>query len=127
MKKFGKRVLIFVGILGVLYAAYMIFMMPSGYVNKIDVVNGYIANLDNADICEKHFNEETQNHCDSITNLFEGKEVIITNTVVDGDNIILSVTVDGIAMEFEVSFVAVTVTGVKSVFNKIYYYIDFMI
>ena len=127
MKKLGKRLLIFVGFLGVLYAAYMVFMMPSGYVNKTDVVNGYITNLSSADVCEKHFNEETQEHCESMTGLLKDHVVVVNSAVVNGDNITLSLTVDGTTMVFDVSFVAVEVTGVKSFFNKTYYYIDFMI
>lgn len=127
MKKFGKRVLIFIGFLGVLYASYMIFMMPAGYVNQTDVVNGYITNLKSTDVCEKHFNEETQDHCASMTNLLKDHVVVVTSIVASGDDMIVSLTVDGVIMQFKVSFVAVPVTGVKSVFNKTYYYIDFMI
>ncbi len=127
MKKFGKRLLIFIGFLGVLYAAYMIFMMPGGYVNKVDAVNGYITNLSAEDVCEKHFNEETQAHCASMTGLLKDHVVVVTSTTVSGDNVTLALTVDGVPMEFDVSFVAVEVTGVKSFFNKTYYLIDFMI
>lgn len=127
MKKFGKRVLIFIGIIGVIYAAYMIFVMPAGYINEADVVNGYITNLNSADVCEKHYNEETQDHCDSMTTLLKDHIVVVTGTSANGDLITLSITVDGVAMEFDVSFVEVEVTGVKSVFNKTYYLIDFMI
>ena len=127
MKKFGKRLLILLGFVGVLYAAYMVFMMPSGYVNKADVVNGYITNLNSADVCEKHFNEETQDHCDSMTTLLKDHVVVVNSAVANGENITLSLTVDGTTMQFEVSFVAVPVTGLKSFLNKTYYYIDFMI
>ena len=127
MKKFGKRLLILLGFVGVLYAAYMVFMMPSGYVNKADVVNGYITNLNSADVCEKHFNEETQDHCDSMTTLLKDHVVVVNSAVANGEKITLSLTVDGTTMQFEVSFVAVPVTGLKSFLNKTYYYIDFMI
>ena len=127
MKKFGKRFLILLGFVGVLYAAYMVFMMPSGYVNKADVVNGYITNLNSADVCEKHFNEETQDHCDSMTTLLKDHVVVVNSAVANGEKITLSLTVDGTTMQFEVSFVTVPVTGLKSFFNKTYYYIDFMI
>ena len=105
----------------------MIFVMPAGYVNKTDVVNGYINNLNSIDVCEEHFNEETQNHCTSMTNLLKDHVVVVTDQQVVGDTIVVSLTVDGIVMTFEVSFVAVEVTGVKRFFNKVYYYIDFMI
>lgn len=105
----------------------MIFVIPAGYVSKTDVVNGYITNLNSADVCEKHFNEETQDHCASMTGLLKDHVVLVTSQAIVGETIIVSLTVDGIAMTFEVSFVAVEVTGVKSFFNKTYYYIDFMI
>ena len=88
MKKFGKRLLIFLGFVEVLYGAYMVFMMPSGYVNKTDVVNGYITNLSSEDVCEKHFNEETQDHCDSMTTLLKDHVVVVNSAVVNGDKII---------------------------------------
>lgn len=127
MKKFGKRVLIFVGFLGILYAAYMVFMIPSGYVSKVDLVNGYISNLDSSDVCEKHFNLETETHCESMITLLKDHEVEVTSVAGSGENIILTLTLDGSEIYFEVSFIEVEVTGVKSVFNKIYYLIDFMI
>lgn len=127
MKKFGKRLLIFIGFLGVLYVCYMVFMMPSGFVNKTDVVNSYITNLSTADVCEKHFNEETQAHCESMTGQLKDHVVVVSSIAASGDNLILTITVDGTIMVFEVSFVAVEVTGVKGFFNKTYYYIDFMI
>ena len=94
-----KRVLIFIGILGILYAAYMIFFMPSGYIAEADVVNGYIANLSSEDVCEKHFNTETQDHCESMTGLLEGHTVVVTDTTANGDDITLTITVDGVEME----------------------------
>ena len=127
MKKFGKRLLIVIGFLGVLYVAYMVFMMPSGFVNKTDVVNSYISNLSSADVCEQHFNEETQDHCASMTGQLKDHVVVVTSIAASGDNLILTITVDGTVMVFEVSFVVVEVTGLKSFFNKTYYYIDFMI
>ena len=127
MKKLGKRLLIFIGILGVLYAAYMIFMMPSGFVDKNALVNSYIDNLSASDVCEEHFNEETAGHCAALTGLMKDHTVVVVNTTTSGDNLIVYLTVDGSEINFVVSFIEVPVTGLKSFFNKTYYYIDFMI
>ncbi len=127
MKKFGKRVLIFVGIIGVLYAVYMLMVMPGGYVDKNDLVNGYVDNLNSSDVCLDHFNEETQGHCAAMTELLKDHTVVVTSTVTSGDTLIVYLTVDGSEVDFVVSFVEVEVTGIKSVFNKTYILIDFMI
>ena len=127
MKKIGKIFLIIVIVGAVLYGAFMVFVNPGGFVDKSTLTNSYIDNLTKTGVCADHFNEETQAHCDSMTDLLKGHTVVVVSAIVSGENINLTITVDSAEMSFVVSFVEVEVTGLKSTFNKTYFLIDFMI
>ena len=124
MKKLGKRLLIVVIIVGVLYGAYMLFVMPAGYTDKDQLATDFFTNINDANACDTYFSSETASYCESFTALFEGETVGVSRTVTSGSTIIATVTVGTNSEEFTVSFITKEVTGMKSFFNKEYYYID---
>lgn len=124
MKKLGKRLLIVLIIAGVLYGAYMLFVMPAGYTDRGQLASDFFTNMNDADACETYFGTETRSYCSSFVDLFSGETVTVKRTVNSGNNIIATIAVGSTEEEFVVSFVSEEVTGIKRFFNSSYYYID---
>ena len=124
MKKLGKIVLILAIVGGLVYAGILVFVNPAGFVNKEDLTKSYITNIATTDVCETHFNTETQSACEIFKDSLSGHTVSVVSTTVSGENVVLVLDIDGTQGTFTVLFVEEEVTGLKGILNKYYYYID---
>lgn len=102
----------------------MLFVMPSGYTDKDQLVTDFFTNMDSSDACETYFGDETRSYCDTFVQLFDGETVTVKRTVTSGSTIIATIEVGSNEEEFIVTFVSKDVTNYKRFFNSSYYYID---
>ncbi len=121
MKKLGKRLGIVAIIAVVLYAAWMIFVNPTGYTDKTDLARDYFTNMDSSTACSTYFTTETADFCADFASLFDGEDVTVTKVVARSSVVVVTIDVNGNEEDFEVSFVSEPVTGVKHFFNSVYY------
>lgn len=126
LHKLGKLLIIIVIIGGLGYIAFLVFMNPSGFTNKEDLIKGYFNNISSESACEDHFNSETLNFCDNFQNLIETRTIEITDLLQNGDNYKATVLIDDVEIEFIITFIEIEVTGLKSFLNTTYYEIDFI-
>ena len=87
-------------------------------------INSYFTNIESETVCGEHFNSETEDFCLNFTNLIDEKTLEVTNLTKNGEDYTITVSVDDVDIEFDVTFVEIEVTGVKSFLNKTYYEID---
>ena len=111
-------------IAGIGYGVYYVFMIPGGFTDKEELVSSYFDNIQSESLCVDHFNTETEDFCTNFQAVIEDKTLEITDLTKSGDNYLVTITVDTEEMEFEVSFIEIEVTGLKSFMNSTYYYID---
>jgi len=114
-------------IAGVGYAVYFVFIIPAGFTDKEELINSYFTNIQSESLCEDHFNPETEDFCLNLQILIENRTLVVTTLTKDGDNYLATVSVDGVDNIFEISFIEVEVTGLKSFMNSTYYLIDLII
>jgi hypothetical protein len=124
MKKLGKRLLIVLIIVAVLYGGYMIFINPSGYTDKEKLATDFFENIDNANACTTYFAEETTDYCESFVALFDGETITVEDTRSTSSGVTVTISIDGNEDDFLVTFIAEVVTVIKVFFNSRYYYID---
>ena len=122
--KLRNLLFIVIIIAGVGYAAYYVFMVPGGFTDKEELVNSYFENIQSDTLCEDHFNTETEDYCLSFQLLIEDKTIEVTTLTKSGDNYLVTVLVANEEMQFDVSFIEIEVTGLKSFMNSTYYSID---
>ena len=122
--KLRKIFIILIILAGLGYSVYFIFIIPAGFNDKETLVESYFENIRSSDVCDEHFNSESEVYCLGFTDLMDGKTLVISDLGPNGDNLTLNIVVDDVDMEFTVSFVEIEVSGVKSFMNKTYYLID---
>ena len=127
LKKLRKLLIIFVVLGGLGYIAFLVFVNPSGFTDKEELVNSYFDNIQSSDVCDEHFNPETVDFCTSFKTLLDGRTLEITDLSKNGDQYELTILIDSVETEFIVSFIEIPVTGLKSFMNGTYYKIDFII
>lgn len=126
-KKLGKLLIILVGVGGVGYVAFLVFVSPSGFTEKEELINSYFENITSSTVCDDHFNTETQDYCTSFTSIIDTRTIEVSTLTENGDNYTVVVLVDNVSLEFDISFVEIEVTGLKAFLNSTYYEIDFII
>ena len=112
---------------GVGYAVYFVFIIPAGFTDKEELINSYFTNIQSESLCEDHFNSETEDYCLNLQLLIEDRTLEVVTLTIDGDNYLATVSVNGEDIEYEISFIEIEVTGLKSFMNSTYYLIDFII
>lgn len=128
MLKKLRNLLIIVVVLGAIgYVAFLVFVNPAGFVNKEDLINSYFDNIASDTVCDDHFNSETTDYCTTFKSLIDQKTVEVSSLTPSGTSYVAVVLVDGVEIEFTFTFNEVTVTGIKSILNKTYYEIDFIV
>lgn len=124
MKKLLKRVLIIVGIIGILYLAYMFLVMPNGFISQQAVVASFVNNIEETNVCDEHFNTETTTLCETLQTEFEGKAVEFKSGQVNSSGMNITLLVDETEIEFEVTFTPYEPSGLRKFLNDEYYLID---
>ncbi|KFZ26146.1 MAG: hypothetical protein KQ78_01642 [Candidatus Izimaplasma bacterium HR2] len=124
LNKLKKLLILIVVISGVGYGGFLVFVTPAGFTDKEVLINSYFTNIQSEEVCTDHFNSETTDFCLNFQTLLDDKTLEIASLTKNGENYIVIVTVDDVDIEFDVSFIEIEVTGVKSFLNNIYYKID---
>ncbi len=124
LNKLKKLLIMIVVISGVGYGGFIVFVTPAGFTDKEELINSYFDNIESDDLCDDHFNSETNDFCISFTNLLDSREIEVIDLTKNGDDYIVTISIDGTEGEFDITFVEIEVTGLKSFLNKIYYKID---
>ena len=124
LKKLKKLLIVVVVIGGIGYVSFLVFVNPAGFVDKEELINSYFDNIESDDVCNDHFNPETNDFCVSFSNLLDSRVIVVTNLTKNGDDYVVTITIDGTEGEFDISFIEIEVTGLKSFLNKTYYKID---
>ena len=124
LKKLKKLLIIVVAIGAIGYVSFLVFVNPAGFTDKEELINSYFDNIESDDLCDDHFNSETNDFCISFTNLLDSREIEVIDLTKNGDDYIVTISIDGTEGEFDITFVEIEVTGLKSFLNKIYYKID---
>lgn len=124
LKKLKKLLIIVVVIGGIGYVSFLVFVNPAGFVDKEELINSYFDNIQSDDLCDDHFNPETKDFCVSFTNLLSSREIEVIDLTKNGDDYIITITIDGTEGEFDITFIEIEVAGLKSFLNKTYYKID---
>lgn len=124
LKKLKKLLIIVVVIAGVGYVSFLVFVNPAGFVDKEELINSYFDNIKSDDLCDNHFNPETKDFCISFTNLMDSRVIEVIDLTINGDNYVVTISIDGTEGEFDITFIEIEVTGLKSFLNKTYYKID---
>ncbi len=120
-----KKLLIYIVVLGgVGYGGFLVLVNPGGFTNKEELINSYFTNIESETVCIEHFNSETEDFCLSYTNLMDNNTLEVKTLTKNGNDYIATVSVDSVDIEFDISFVEIKVTGLKSFFNSTYYLID---
>ena len=120
------RNLLFVVIIiaGIGYGVYYVFVIPSGFTDKEELLNSYFDNFETESSCENHYNPETEDFCINFQNSNGTRTLEVTDLTKNGDDYVVNVLVGGVETEFNFTFIEVEVTGVKSFMNSTYYLID---
>lgn len=124
MKKIGKIFLIIVVISAVLYAVYMFVILPKGFTNKEVLARSFFDNIATEDLCDTHFNPETDSFCTTFQDLLKTQTIVVGTVTSFGDEVTVGILVGGNTEEFTMTFIKESNSGPNSIFNKFYYKID---
>lgn len=126
LKKLRNIVIVLAILGGIGYGSFLVFVNPSGFTDKEELINSYFDNIQSESTCDNHFNTETQDFCLNFTDLLDSRTLEITNLAKSGEGYLVTILVDNVSLEFDVTFIEIEVTGVKSFLNSTYYKIDFI-
>ena len=124
MKKLIKIVGIIVIVLGVIYGSYLLFVVPNGFTSEEAAVASFITNMDDNNTCSEHFYSETTDICEFLVLELGSKEVEFTSGVKTSEGMDITLTIDTIEVDFEVTFYEYEPSGLRSFFNSEYYLIE---
>lgn len=125
MKKL-KILLIVVGVLVIGYFGFKLFLGPDGHTSETDLVNSFIENLSSSDVCETHFNEETQSNCLVVVDTIKDEDVTVVSIDITNDSANVVIEVNGNRDTFMFVFIQSEVSGLKGYFYSSYYLIDYL-
>lgn len=124
MKKILKIALIVIAIAAVLYFVYIFLMMPNEKNSPESLARDYFENINASDLCETHFNPDTEVFCSDFQDLFVDQSVVVENTEVSGQYVIVTISIGENESDFSVTFISEDVPGIKGFFNGKTYLID---
>ena len=125
-----KIVKILLGIIvvgGVIGAGVYFFLMrPTGFTTKEEVVQAFITDVKTDGACKKYFDSSTIDLCDIFVEALGTGTVTYVSSVTKGDDLRIVLKVGDTNVEFDVSFVTTKNSGLKAIFNKEYYLIEYI-
>ena len=124
LNKLKKLLIMIVVISGVGYGGFLVFVTPAGFTDKELLINSYFTNIQSEEVCTDHFNAETTDFCLNFQTLVDNKTLEITSLIQNQDDYRVIILIGGVETEFDITFIEIEVTGVKSFVNKTYYKID---
>ena len=124
MKKKIRVGFIFVVILGLGYITYTIVLKPSVFNAPLTLVEDYLSNLSDPEICESHFNTETTEVCTVFTEALKSEEVTVTQIVASGNIVVVELSVSTTISEFTFTLKEEETGGIRGFIHKQKYLID---
>lgn len=125
MNKLFRLIIILVIVSGFLFGFYYLFMRPVGYTSQVDLVNGYLSDL-NVENCETHFIDETQDVCSEFVSLFDEVDFSLGDLVATNNLVEVTIIVGDNEDVFIFHIVSLEPGGLRGILTKEYYLIDYI-
>lgn len=114
---------VFISVAGYFYIS---FIRTTGYKTKIEVTESFVNELAEGDVCENHYIDATLPSCTIFVDLLVDDTVVLKSiTAVQEDNIVV-LTIEGTDVEFRFHYEVTKNSGIKRIFNKEYYLIQYV-
>lgn len=125
--KIVKKLFVVILILAVIGGGvYYFFVRATGFSSKGDLVNGFIENIKQDDVCDEYFTKDSNSIClDFVAAVGENQLIVKSVTPSsDGATVVLINGENQSAFTFHMS--TTKNNGLKAIFNKEYYLIDYI-
>jgi hypothetical protein len=126
MRKLGIIILLLViiGASGLYF--YVSIIKPKGFESRVEVIESFVSNIKESDVCDEHFIETTQASCLTFVDLLIEDNVTIRSTTETPNHQLVLLSINGNESEFIFRFEVEKVTGISRLFNKEYYLITYI-
>lgn len=105
---------------------YASIIKPKGFESRVEVIDSFINNLKEEDVCEKHFISTTKDSCLTFVDLLIEDDVVLRSNTETPNHQLVVLSINGNESEFVFRFEVEKVTGISRLFNKEYYLITYI-
>lgn len=126
MRKLYIILIIFFMVLGLVGFFYLGFVRATGFKTKNDVIESFVENIPSSDVCETHFIDATFDSCSTFVDLLVDDNVTVKSSTAVQEKMLVVLTINDNDAEFIFHFQTTKNTGLKSVFNKQYFLIEYI-
>jgi hypothetical protein len=119
-----KRLIRLIIIGGIVYLVYSFFLAPTIYTSQVKLVNQFFIDLNQPDVCNRYFQEETQDVCLTFVTSLDGVDFTLDSITKDSDEVKVVLVNSSNQMEFTFRFVEYNNKGIRQFVYPHYYYID---
>lgn len=116
-------IVVFLGFSGFFY---LNFIRATGFKTQNELIDSFVENIPNNDVCETHFVNATFTSCKTFVDLLVDDTVSVKSSTAVQDEVIVVLTINGNDAEFRFYFDTTLNTGIKSFFNKQYFLIEYI-